>query len=211
MKRMKANQGPRARAHAAQRTPDGGQMLLLAGFLLAATAIIALGALTMVQRSETQMTAQEHQSMLELFLNTRERAIDYFELVDEDDNAESATYHLDGYLASQFQTANALNLDMNATLVSADARSDLSEVDFTDDQEDYYKTPEGNPLWDVRGTTSFSDVCYDEDDDGLLMNDQEVLGAIFWVRIEGIDAVLEEYIVIDVPATEPPTDPPASC
>ncbi len=200
---MKANQSPREREHAAYRTPDGGQMLLLAGFLLAATAIVALGALTMVQRSETQMTAQEHQSMLELFLNTRERAIDYFELVDKQDNAQSTAHHLNGYLASQFQTAKTLNLDMNATLASADARSTLSEEDFINGN--MYATPEGDPLWDARGTTCYNSVEDDEENDGLITNeDGEVLGAIFWLRIEGIDAVLEEYIIIDVPATEPP-------
>lgn len=201
---MKANQAPRKNEHANPRVPDGGQMLLLAGFLLAATAIIALGALTMVERSETQMTAQEHQSMLNLFLNTRERAITYFELVDEHDNAASTTYNLEGYLASQFQTANTLNLDMNATVAGEDARSSLSEASFTDGNDDY-ATVDGDPLWDVRGTACYSSVPFDGEDDGLIMDDDgTVLAAIFWIRIEGIDAVLEEHIIIDVPATAPP-------
>lgn len=179
-------------------------MLLLAGFLLAATAIIALGALTMVQRSETQMTAQEHQSMLNLFLNTRERAIEYFELVDENDNADSVEYHVRGYLASQFQTANTLNLDLNATLADVDARASLSEADFVD--AGTYATVDGGDLWDSLGTTCYSSIDDDGEDDGLITTDDgDVLGAIFWIRIEGIDAVLEEYLIIDVPATEPPT------
>lgn len=200
---MKANRAPRKEDHAARRTPDGGQMLLLAGFLLAGTAIIALGALTVVQRSETQLTAQEHESMLGLFLNTRERAIDYFELVDANDTAISVEKHLQGYLASQFQTANSLNLDMNATLAGEDSRGDLSEGDFL--SGGMYATHEnGQDLWDVQGSTCYSGVSDDGRDDGLITDeDGKVLAAIFWLNIDGLEAALEEYIVIDVPSTEP--------
>lgn len=183
-------------------------MLLLAGFLLAGAAIMAIGAMTMVQRSETQLSAQEHQSMFNLFTNTRDRAITYFEVVDVRDTAASVDEHLDGYLQSQFQTARALSMDLNATLAGPDTRASMDETDFLDNPSGPsgpYQDPDGGNLWDTKSRDCYSSVSYDGKNDGLITNSNgKVLGAIFWLKLEASGASLEEFVVIDVPSTNAP-------
>lgn len=204
---MKANR--RARKDRDPRTPDGGQMLLLAGFLIAGTALMAIGTYTVLQRTETQVQVQEHQSMLNLFLNTRSRAQAYFHIVTANDTAASVQFHLDGYLASQYQTANALSLRLNATLAGADTPSDLTEEDFTRDLDgdgiEEYADPDTGNLWATDGSECYSGIEEDGTDDGLIVEGGDVKGAIFWLEVQGTEAKLEEYVIIDVPSTEPAT------
>lgn len=208
---MKANQGPRDRVRRRRHaTPDGGQMLLLAGFLLAGTALMAIGAFTMLQRTETQITLQEHQSMLNLFLNTRDRAEAFFDVVSEHDTPGSVEDLLDGYLYGQFQTAQALSLDLNATLAGAGTVAPDSEYDFTanldGDSNDEYATRNGAKLWDNDGTECYSNIEVDQDkeDDGLITHNGKVIAAIFYLEVSGSDASLTEYVVIDVTDTSGP-------
>lgn len=180
-------------------------MLLLAGFLIAGTAIMAIGAYSVLQQTETQVTTQEHDAMLNLFLNTRDRAKAYFTLVSANDTAASVDHHLDGYLQSQYQTAHSLSLELNATLAGADTRAQLSERNNFTDAANQYATDDGDPLWAIDGAECYSQVSYDGNNDGLITDaNGDVLAAIFWLKVQGIDASLEEYIIIDVPSTSGP-------
>jgi hypothetical protein len=186
-------------------------MLLLAGFLLAGAAIMAVGAMTMLQRSETQITAQEHRAMFDLFLNTRDRAVDYFDIVTEHDTATSVDDQLRDYLESQFRTARALSMDMNATLAGADEPGSLDETDYTATPSSPsgadYEDPDSGDLWDTDGAQCYSGISYDDQNDGLVTEDGTVQAAVFWLSVQGTGASLEEFVVIDVPST----DPDATC
>lgn len=194
-------------------------MLLLAGFLIAATAIMAIGAFSAIERTESQLTVREHQTMLNLFMNTRERAQSYFQIVTPSDTASSVSQHLDGYLFSQFQTAQSLSLNLNATLAGDDTpawdeekyvnetgvfKPDRSFVrDLDGDGTREYATRTGDKLWSNDGSECYSSLTYDGDNDGLITNAEgDVAAAIFWLKVESTDASLEEYIIIDVPGTD---------
>lgn len=194
-----------------RRSPDGAQMLLLAGFVIAATAIIAIGAFTALQSGSTQIEERTNRPLVDLFLNTRERAVGFFDVVTANDTALSVQENIDGYLFSQYQTAHSMSLQLNASLVGADTTSPLQECpDFVRDADtvadctgNLYETTDGDDLWSQHGDECYSNVEYDGTNDGLITaDDGRVLGALFWLEVEGIDAVLEEEIVIDVPDTE---------
>lgn len=190
-------------------------MLLLAGFLLAATAIVAIGAFTAFDRANTQLTEIEHSPLVDLFLNTRDRSIDFFELVSQYDTAASVQAHLDGYLASQFQSAHQLSLDLNATLAGKATPSPRSEqVHFVTDMAgtDMYTTPSGDNLYSHDGAEMYTcaglDPNADGTDDGLILDDDgTVIAAIVWLSVEGTGSSLEEYVVVDIPATTSPCVP----
>lgn len=213
---MKANRTPRRRSLRDEQTPDGAAMLLLAGFLLAGTAIIALGAFAALQRTETQVNVAEHQSMLNLFLNTRSRAKAYFNLVSPSDTASSVDHHLDGYLASQFQTAHSLSLQLNATLAGADSAALKTEcAAFLDHTQSTcpsnptsynYATPTNGKLFNIDGGECYSGLSYDGSNDGLITDSNgDVMAAIFWLKVQSSDTMLEEYLIIDVPALDAPS------
>lgn len=177
-------------------------MLLLAGFVISATAIIAIGAYTALQTGDTQVTTQTNRPLLDLFLNSRERAVEFFDLVSEYDTAGSVEDNLDGYLFSQHQTARSLSVQLNASLAGEDNLAPKSEeVHFTDGSNQY-EWLTGEKLWSKDGRECYSGLTFDGTNDGLITkSDGTVVGAIFWLEVEGVDIELEEYIVIDVPST----------
>lgn len=208
---MKANRKARRESNAS--SPDGGQMLLLAGFVISATAIVAIGTYTALQTGSTEITQRANRPLLDLFLNTRERAIDFFDLVTTNDTAISVDVNLDHYLYSQYQTARSLSIQLNASLAGTDTDAPekeclaFSEVTASGDcstasNANYVSRTEG-PLWSDDGRDCYSSLTYDGDNDGIITdaNDQ-VVGAIFWLKVEGADTSLEEYVIIDVPETE---------
>jgi photosystem II stability/assembly factor-like uncharacterized protein len=188
--------------------PDGAQMLLLAGFVISATAIMAIGAYSALQSGSTQLEERSNRPLVDLFLNTRSRAVNFFGMVTSNDTALSVQENLDGYLFSQYQTARSLSLEMNASLAGADAQAPLNEsAAFTSDLDGdgtrEYVDRRGNLLWSHRGGECFGGTEYDGDNDGLVTaDDDRVLGAIFWLKVEGVDAELQEYVIIDVPDTD---------
>jgi photosystem II stability/assembly factor-like uncharacterized protein len=183
-------------------------MLLLAGFVISATAIVAIGAYTALQSGSTQLEERTNRPLVDLFLNTRGRAVDFFDTVTANDTALSVQNNIDGYLVSQYKTARSMSLQLNASLAGADEPAPYSEgSDFLADPDGdgthEYATRVGDRLWSQHGAECFGDMQYDGTDDGLITaSDGRVLGAIFWLEVEGVDAELEEYVVIDVPDTE---------
>lgn len=197
-------------------------MLLLAGFVISATAIIAIGAFTALQTGSTQLTERTNRPLVDLFLNTRTRAISFFDLVTENDTAHSVQDNLDGYLFSQHQTARSMSVQLNASLAGNDTIAPTNEsAAFLDDHDndgtDEYANrsdasqgandPDGK-LWSHKGETCFGGMEYDGTNDGLITTSEgKVVGAIYWIEVQGVDTELEEFIVIDVPGTSVP----ASC
>lgn len=197
-------------------------MLLLAGFLIASTAIVAIGAYSALQRTETQVVEEQHSPMMDLFLNTRTRAIEFFGIVTGNSTFLSVDNEIDGYLASQYQTARSLSLDLNATLAARDTASPIEErstvtgeLDFVDDDDPtktwQYQTPESEKLWSHDGKELYTcsaltfDPTEPEASDGLITKDDgTVVGAIFWLEVSGPGGSLDEFIVIDIPSTRSP-------
>lgn len=186
-------------------------MLLLAGFVISATAIVAIGAYTALQSGDTQVAERSNRPIVDLFLNTRQRAIDFFGLVTANDTAISVEQNLDSYLFAQYQTARSMSLQLNASLAGNGTDSPKNEydhflVDHDGDNTFEYANLRGNKLWAQSGRACFGGTAYDGTGDGLITDsDGTVLGAIFWLEIEGVDTTMEEYIAIDVESTDPST------
>lgn len=206
---MKATRQARVRHPPAAR--DGGQMLLLAAFILAAALTISVGTYTVLQRGETQVVKAQGEDMVDLFLNTRSRAIGYFGVVSPDDNNASIQRHLDGYLSGQHRTAQTLSMDLNASLAGSgtDVPKESWELftcgdgNCTDGGDDDYD------LVSHDGAEDYSDCTYDGANDGLIVDDDgKILAAILWIRVLAPQGELQEVIVIDVPDT---TVVPSSC
>lgn len=187
-------------------------MLLMAGFVISATAIVAIGTYTALQSGTTQVAERTNRPLVELFLNTRERAVEFFDLVTEDDTTESVERNLHAYLASQRDNARSMSIELNASLAGGDEISPKAECPrFVDaagasdcSTSDAYVAPLDAKLWDQDGGECFSGLPYDDDNDGLVTaSDGTILGAIFWLKVEGVDTTLEEYVLIDVPGTSP--------
>lgn len=179
-------------------------MLLLAGFVISATAIVAIGAYTALQSGSTQVAERTNRPVVDLFLNTRERATSFFDVITAEDTAVSVHQNLDGYLFSQYQTANSMSLELNASLAKEDSAAPKDETAFLN-ATSHYVDLAGDPLWSQHGEECFGAMTDDGTNDGLITDDDgRVLAAIFWIEVESVDAELEEYVVIDVPDTEPP-------
>lgn len=204
---MKANRTARTRHDPA---PDGGQMLLLAGFILATTLIVSVGTYTVLQRAETQVVRAQSEDMVDLFLNTRSRTIDYFGIISPKDNNASIEAHLEGYLSGQYRTARSLSLDLNASLASQGSdvpaeHLEIASCPETDSDPATANCEEGTVKYNIDaydGAESYKDCTYDGINDGLITNDDgKILAAILWIRVLAPQAELEEVIVIDVPHT----------
>lgn len=204
---MKANRSARDRL---RRAPDGGQMLLLAGFILAATVILSVGTYTVLQRAETDVVRAQSEDMIDLFLNTRKRTIDYFSIVSPQDNNASLEAQLDAYLAGQYRTARSLSLDLNASLAGAgsDAPVEHTEINSCPETDGFDTTDhceEGTTTYNVDaydGAESYKVCEFDGNDDGLITNDDgKILAAILWIRVLAPQGELEEVIVVDVEQT----------
>ena len=200
MVELKANGAARKRASA--RTPDGGQLLLLAGFLLAGAAIVAIGTLQIVERTETQVLTAERTGMVDMFFNARNRATTFFQSIVAEDTALSVPALLDDYMASQHINARQLSLELNATLASAGSLAPNDEAAHVSGGD--YAKPGGGTLCATGGSPCYTGIAYDGQNDGLITDvNGRVLAAIFWLEVRGPDGVIFETIIIDVPSTNP--------
>ncbi|MDX1611533.1 MAG: hypothetical protein R3185_04130 [Candidatus Thermoplasmatota archaeon] len=196
---MKANQG--AKAMRASGQPDGGQMLLLAGFILAGAVIIAVGTYSVLERNRGRVIQAQHEPMVDLFLNTRDRAIQFFDTVSEFDTPGSVENNLEGYLVGQHATARNLALELNATLAGSNspAPTEDEEAARVDGGTGKYAG-----LTSHDGNHDYS--CVDDDgvDDGLITDgDGTVYAAILYLRVLAPNGDITETLVIDVAATDP--------
>lgn len=186
-------------------------MMLLAGFILAATLIVSVGTYTVLQRAETQVVRAQNTDMVDLFLNTRGRTIDYFDVISAEDNNASIEAQLDGYLSGQYRTARSLSLDLNASLAAEGSDVPAEDLEIascpeTDSDPDTENCEEGTTTYNLEaydGSEDYSVCEYDGTPDGLITNDDgKILAAILWIRVLAPQAELEEVIVIDVPETD---------
>lgn len=192
---MRANQAARER-RADLRSPDGGQLLLLAGFLLAGAAIIAIGTLHVVKRTEVQVVEESRSSMVDLFVNSRTRSIEFFSTVVTEDTPTVVEARLDDYLGSQYRTARALALELNATL-AADG-----SITPDDKREDQYVSGGFYTVCSYDDTVCYTTVPYDGVNDGLILDSSgRVLAAIFYLEVRAPNTIISEVLVIDVPST----------
>jgi len=191
-------------------------MLLMAGFLLSATAIVAIGSMMVLQSTETQLAEEQSDPMVKLFLNTRERSIDFFQQITANDTPTSIERQLDEYLYAQYETAQSLSLDLNTSLAANDTAAPLNEYDdFTHpgglgtDQVDgrEYATLDDRELRAQNNGECYGALPYDGTGDGIIEDTNgDVVGAILWLEIEGPESSLEEYITVDVPDTDVDVD-----
>ncbi len=177
-------------------------MMLLAGFILAATLIVSVGTYTVLQRAETQVVRAQSEDMVDLFLNTRGRTIDYFDVISADDNNASIEAQLDGYLSGQYRTARSLSLDLNASLAAEGSDVPLEHWENASCTGGDCTAGDTYALEAHDGSEDYSVCVYDGTSDGLITNDDgKILAAILWIRVLAPQAELEEVIVIDVPET----------
>lgn len=173
-------------------------MLVLAAFLLAAAAIVAIGSITLVNRTHNDVIEAQSVTFANQFLDAREEAIAYVQRTWTPDPNATLGKRLQTHLNSLFADPLGATLQIRVELagntsLAGRVEHDGSDADLVDEAGEYL-----DPVCEVLSCAT--PLLYDGAGDGFVHDaDGTTLAALVWLEVSADRGFINELLVVPAP------------